>query len=195
MTGRSRRTDAAIEAAHPLVAPDLILTKAAMGLRRRARVRRVMGASEALDQMPLAALSAGVLAAGAGTGKRQLRQAGLRMLFGLGLASALKGIGKGLVTRTRPTEIGERGTHRFEVATDTDGALQAFPSGHTAGAVAVISPLATAAPAAAVPLAAAAGGLIALKLVRGDHYPSDLLAGAVIGLACARLAARAIPED
>ena len=193
MTGRARRTRAAIDAAGPLLSRDLALTAAAMGLRRRARVRRVMGASEVLDQLPLVSLSAAVALAGQASGDRSLRGAGLRMLVGMGLASALKGVGKGLVARTRPTEIGERGEHRFDAPGEDDGGMQAFPSGHTAGAVATVLPLARAVPAAGPPLALAAGALVALKVVRGDHYPSDLLAGALIGLACAAAARRVVP--
>ncbi|MFG2639141.1 phosphatase PAP2 family protein [Streptomyces sp. NPDC048362] len=64
-----------------------------------------------------------------------------------------------------------------------------FPSGHTAAAVAfVVAPTWPAAGA----LCAVPAGLVALERVQtGAHYPSDVAAGAAIGLASAWLTRRA----
>ena len=62
-----------------------------------------------------------------------------------------------------------------------------FPSGHTAGAILMAFLLSSGYPALAVP----AFGLAALiglsRIYNGIHYPSDVLAGAVLGLACAKI--------
>jgi undecaprenyl-diphosphatase len=62
-----------------------------------------------------------------------------------------------------------------------------FPSGHTAGASLMAFLLASGYPLLAVP----AFGLAALigfsRIYNGVHYPSDVLAGAALGLACAKM--------
>ena len=119
----------------------------------------------------------------------RLRRAGLRMVIGSLFATAAKGAGKGLIARTRPTELAETGAHRFTVPGEDDKGQQSFPSGHTAGAVAACAPVAIAFPRAGAALAGAGMGLLALKLVRGDHYVSDIVAGAAVGAVSAAAAA------
>ncbi|MFN2473021.1 MAG: phosphatase PAP2 family protein, partial [Sphingomicrobium sp.] len=58
-----------------------------------------------------------------------------------------------------------------------------FPSGHTAGAVAVARAIGRDYPGIRVPALALAAGIAAVQVPRGKHYVSDVLAGAFIGLA------------
>jgi membrane-associated phospholipid phosphatase len=69
---------------------------------------------------------------------------------------------------------------------DTD--RNAFPSGHTAGAVAVAQAVAHEAPGAAGSLRLAAGAAGALQVPRGAHYLTDVIAGAAVGWLAERIA-------
>ena len=73
-----------------------------------------------------------------------------------------------------------------------DTALNAFPSGHTAGAVAVAQSIGHEAPGIATAAKLAAGTAGAAQVARGAHYTSDVVAGAVIGWVAERVASLAI---
>ena len=190
--GRAGRVHEAMQAAAPGVATDIGLAAEAMRLRRHAAVRRALPAADLLDQAPLAALGCAVLAAGLASRRPRLRRAGAEMLVGLALATGMKNALKQVATRTRPSVVAETGAHDFTASSEEDSDYQAFPSGHTAGAVASVAPLLRAEPAAAVPLAGLTAGLLALQLVRGAHYPSDIAAGGAVGAVAALLARRAV---
>ncbi|HEV3232105.1 MAG TPA: phosphatase PAP2 family protein [Candidatus Dormibacteraeota bacterium] len=65
-----------------------------------------------------------------------------------------------------------------------------FPSGHSAGSFAAASSLALAYPAYAPPLLAVAAGVGVSRVYLGHHYPSDVLAGAAVGVTVGALAAK-----
>jgi len=58
-----------------------------------------------------------------------------------------------------------------------------FPSGHAASAFAFATGVATASPAAGIPLSAAAALVAYSRVHTGVHYPVDVIAGAVTGVA------------
>ncbi|MFF5157801.1 phosphatase PAP2 family protein [Streptomyces sp. NPDC000348] len=66
-----------------------------------------------------------------------------------------------------------------------------FPSGHTAAAVAFTAAVAPVWPAAGAACAVPAAMVMLERVQSGAHYPSDVAAGAVVGLAGAWLARRA----
>lgn len=145
---------------------------------------RVLGqASEAADQPPLIALSLATFAGGAVLGRREIARAGARMLAAHALATGAKTMLKHAVDRTRPERAVEDG-HRLERghgADDTE--LNSFPSGHSAGAVAVAQAAARDLPGIATPARVAAAAMAAIQVPRGKHYVSDVLVGAAIGWA------------
>jgi membrane-associated phospholipid phosphatase len=165
---------------------DAALSKALVRHRENPAVRGLGALAELADQPPLIAVS--LLTAGAGAVLRRppLVRAGLRMLASELLATALKGAIKHHVNRTRPHKMLEDG--RYSLHTDRkgrkdEGPWNSFPSGHTAGAVAVGRALVREYPAAA-PAAALAMTLVAIiQLPRGAHFASDVVAGAAIGAA------------
>ena len=188
--GRAARVHGAMAAAAPGIGADIGMGAEAMRLRRYRALRRAVPAADALDQAPLAAVSGAVLAIGVLSGSPRLRRAGAEMLGGLLVATAIKTAAKQVATRTRPSVVAETGSHDFTLSDEDDSDYQAFPSGHTAGAVAVTAPLMRAAPAAAVPLVPLVAGLLGLQLVRGAHYPSDIVAGGAVGVLASEVARR-----
>lgn len=167
------------------------------GLRDTPVVKALSPISEAADQPPLLALGAGTLAVGAMLRNPALTRTGARMLASHLVATGLKTVLKAGVDRTRPSVAKERGHHVGKGSGSDDTDVNAFPSGHTAGAVAVAQAVAHEAPAAATPVRALAGTVAALQLPRGAHYISDVVAGAAVGWIGERIAgiaARAIEK-
>ncbi|WP_177200132.1 phosphatase PAP2 family protein [Sphingomonas rubra] len=144
-------------------------------------------ASELADQPPLIALSAATIVAGVALRRPVVLRAGVRMLASHLAATGVKTILKSMIDRTRPSRAVAEGYHVGKGDGADDSSLNSFPSGHTAGAVAVAQAVAAEAPLAALPLQAAAIGVGALQPRRGKHYLSDVLAGAAIGWASERL--------
>jgi undecaprenyl-diphosphatase len=68
-----------------------------------------------------------------------------------------------------------------------------FPSGHTTAAFAMLTPWMAAAPALIPPLLAIAVGVALSRVYFGLHYPSDTLAGALLGSSAALLVSLWIP--
>lgn len=141
-------------------------------------------ASEIADQPPLIALSAATAATGLLLGKPRLLRAGLRMLAAELVATGLKTRIKHRVDRTRPNKMLDEGRYELKHAgasANRDGPWSSFPSGHTAGAVAVSRALARDFPQLAAPAAVAAAAVAAIQLPRRKHFPTDVIAGAAIG--------------
>ncbi|MET9955125.1 phosphatase PAP2 family protein [Streptomyces sp. NPDC006339] len=102
------------------------------------------------------------------------------------LASASANLlGKRLVRRARPDREAARVTVDRHVPMPTSAS---FPSGHTASAVAFATAVGVVLPAAAVPLGALASAVGYSRVHTGVHYPGDVAAGAVLGLASAATA-------
>ncbi|MEU1056814.1 phosphatase PAP2 family protein [Streptomyces sp. NPDC005876] len=149
--------------------------------------RALRGLSHAADRSRISLGIAAVLALG---GDRPRRAAFLGV-GALALASVSADLlGKRLVRRPRPDREVAR------VAVDRRVPMPAsasFPSGHTAAAVAFAAAVGTVLPAAAVPLGALAGAVGYARVHTGVHYPGDVAAGAVLGLAGAAAVLAAAP--
>lgn len=171
--GRAERTDAA-------------LGKAAAQYRKTPVVRALAKLGELADQPPLIAICAATVVAGAVLRKPRLLRAGLRMLASEAVATGAKALVKHHVARTRPGKMLRDGRYSLEKDADgskDDGPWNSFPSGHTAGAVAVGRALIREYPVAA-PIVGAAVALVALiQPFAGAHFPSDVAAGGAVGLA------------
>ena len=98
--------------------------------------------------------------------------------------SGMKGV-KALVKRPRPARTHPRVRERMSTL-----GLHSFPSGHSAGAFVLSTLLAHYHPLLAVPFHAGAFLVAISRLYNGLHYPSDILAGSLLGLACAAVSLR-----
>lgn len=161
---------------------DIAVGEAAAPLRKRDPVRMLGWLSELADQPPLITICVATGGIGLVTGNRRLARAGGGMLAAELLATELKGLVKHRVNRTRPHVVADGGSYTLEPGKDHDGDLNSFPSGHTAGAVAVARAFGREYPEHRLYAYAAATAVAAIQIPRCQHYPSDLAAGAVIGL-------------
>ena len=135
------------------------------------------------DQPQMLTISSAVLVSGLVRGDSRMARAGVRMIAAHLLATGAKNFIKRRIDRTRPrSATGEDGHKPRFGRTDTKEETS-FPSGHSAGAMAVAGAFAREYPEYRLP-ALAAGGLIALaQIPRCAHYPTDVGAGLVIGWA------------
>lgn len=142
------------------------------------------------DQGPLYALSSGVLVVGVASRDRRLTDTGLSMLAAVGIADVGKRIVKSLVRRTRPKALLEEGDYEADTGGSDNKKEQSFPSGHTACTVAAARAFARKVPEGSAAAAVAATALGLSRVAKGEHWPLDVAAGAVIGLvaeACSAL--------
>lgn len=149
---------------------------------------RVLGwLSEIADQPPLITVCAATLAAGLVVRNRRLAAAGGRMLAAELLATEMKSFVKHRVDRTRPRVVADGGEYAMRPGGSDDSDVSSFPSGHTAGAVAVARAFGREYPHHRVAVGLAAVAIAGIQIPRGQHYATDLVAGAVIGLAAEAL--------
>ena len=123
-----------------------------------------------------------VAAAVAVIGGRRGRRASLRALLALGVASATANLAvKSLAHRRRPERSRE----------DARGvampASSSFPSGHTASAFSFATAITSETPWLALPLFGVATLVGYSRVHAGVHYPSDVIAGSVLGLSVGTL--------
>lgn len=137
--------------------------------------------AEIADQPQLIATSIGTLVIGLIARRPDLVRGGARMLASHLAATAAKSVIKHSVDRTRPAHALDSGKARFEKGDSTDHKQTSFPSGHTAGAVAVSRAASRDIAGVAVPSALATVAVAAAQPVNGKHYLSDLIVGAAVG--------------
>jgi undecaprenyl-diphosphatase len=118
-----------------------------------------------------------------GIGAAALRRANVSGVWQMGLALLLTllvsdGILKPIVHRARPYDVPVLGERPGNAS---------FPSGHAASSFAAALSLSRAWPAARIPLWTLAVLISVSRAYLGVHYPSDVVGGALVGLACAVL--------
>jgi undecaprenyl-diphosphatase len=136
------------------------------------------------DQPAMRVVCVATIAAGMLARDRRFVRAGLRMLAAHTLATWTKDFVKHRVDRTRPRSAGDpRKDHRLAPGRSEEKEETSFPSGHAAGASAVAQAFAREVPEWAAPAYLIGGVLSLAQIPRCAHYPTDVGAGVVIGLA------------
>lgn len=194
MTRKTKTKKAAREtkrAATRIERADIAIGHAAARYKDHPLVKAIGTASEIADQPPMIALSVATLGAGLVRDDRRLTRTGARMLASHLVATAVKTLVKQRVDRARPGLFTTHHAHRITPGDTDDGPMNSFPSGHTAGVVAVTRAIAREYPGASTPAALGAAVVATIQPARGTHFPIDIVAGAILGLASEWLVARA----
>ncbi len=133
------------------------------------------------DQPQLVATSLGTVVIGLVARRPDMIRGGVRMFAAHAAATFVKSAIKSSIDRTRPEKAIEDGKARFEPGDSDDHAQTSFPSGHTAGAVAVARAASRDIDGAGAPAALVTGVVAAAQPLNGKHYLSDLVVGAAVG--------------
>ncbi len=160
---------------------DRDVTLKAAEHRDRPVVKAVGFLAEIGDQPQLVATSIGTTVIGLIARRPDMIRGGVRMLAAHAAATFVKSAIKSSIDRTRPAKAIEDGKARFEPGDSDDHEQTSFPSGHTAGAVAVARAAARDIDGAGAPAAVITGMVAAAQPINGKHYLSDLVVGAAVG--------------
>ncbi len=169
---------------------DVAVTDALSKHRHSRPVETLLKASDVADQPQLRLIGGALAAAGMIARQPRLARAGVRMLVTLELATAVKNFIKHRVDRTRPRSARTHCEAKAKPGRDTGKEVTSFPSGHTAGAVAVAQAFTREFPEYRGAALTAAGLVAVAQIPRSAHYPTDVGAGALIGAAAESLVAQ-----
>lgn len=139
----------------------------------------------------LVAISAGMLGIGFASKQRSWRQAGLQGLIAHAAAGVVVQGLKHVIGRPRP-----RFAHSDQVllAPSWDSGLDSFPSGHAAASLAVAAVIARHFPRVGWVAYGLACGVAVSRVIRGSHFPTDVLVGATVGFLLGSLVANPIRQ-
>ena len=183
MAGAKDNLDKAAAGEGPVTRADLAIVRAVQPFSENPLVKGIGKASELADQPPLIAASIATDVVGLAVRDRRLARTGLRMLASHALATGIKTLLKDNVDRPRPEKVEREGEHDIELGDSEDGEERSFPSGHSAGAMAVARAVVREYPGSA-PFAHTIGlAASAVQIPRKAHFPSDVVVGIAIGLA------------
>ena len=160
---------------------DIAVTDALGRYREQLPVRLLSKFSELGDQPQLRMIAGGTALAGLLLGKGRLLRAGLRMLVAHEAATLVKNIVKTRIDRTRPRAAKHHRQAKPRPGKRTAKKHTSFPSGHSAGAVAVAQAFSREFPEHRGAALGAAGMVAVAQIPRCAHYPTDVGAGALIG--------------
>lgn len=180
---QSQESNAEMREASEVEKADIELGKKIARHRDDPAVQAAGIAGKIGDQGPLYAISAAVLVTGLAARNRRLAGSGICMLAAIGAADLSKSLTKRLVRRTRPNVLLEEGRYHKDVGGSEEKPEQSFPSGHTAGSIATARALSRNYPKVGAAAGVASIAIGISRIAKGAHWPLDVAAGAVLGLA------------
>ncbi|MCK8457958.1 phosphatase PAP2 family protein [Sphingomonas faeni] len=169
------------QAAKAVAKADRDVTHKAAEHRDKPVVKATGFLAEIGDQPQLVVTSIGTVVIGLISRRPDVIRGGVRMLAAHAAATFVKSAIKSSIDRTRPATAIEDGKARFEPGKSDAHEQTSFPSGHTAGAVAVARAIARDVDGAGAPAALISSAVAAAQPVNGKHYLSDLVVGAAVG--------------
>jgi len=162
---------------------DIASVEALSPILKLPAIKAIGRIGEVADEPPLLAVSGATLAIGLIARDRRLARAGAGMLVAHFIAIGIKTLGKNNVDRSRPPGLIKHGRYTMKPGHSRDKSMRSFPSGHTAGAVALARAVVREYPERAGAAYGVAATLGALQVMRRAHYPGDVLAGTLVGVA------------
>jgi membrane-associated phospholipid phosphatase len=172
------------DAAEKLQEADAVVADAVRSYRTAPPVKLLSALSEIGDQPQVRLLSGTLFVAGLLKRDVRMVRAGARMLMAHELATAAKNFVKRRIDRTRPRSRGnDADAHKIKPGRHESKEETSFPSGHSAGAASAARAFTREFPEYTVPASAAAAGIALAQIPRCAHYPTDVGAGLLIGVA------------
>ncbi|MFD1610865.1 phosphatase PAP2 family protein [Sphingomonas tabacisoli] len=168
---------------------DIEVSKAAWGYKNSLPVRAMGVLGKMTDQPPLFAFAAGIAAAGLIRREPRLVSLAARAATAHWIGIQLKDLLKNTIVRTRPPAAVEYGHHEMKPGHNPAKKVSSFPSGHTAGAVAIARSVARSNPNAALPAYGLAAAAAISRVAECEHFVTDTAAGVLIGIAAEKAAA------
>ena len=110
--------------------------------------------------------------------------AGLYSLLAHGIAALITQLIKHTLSRPRPRLMD---TTEWEIRPTLESGLDSFPSGHTSGSFSMAMVLAYYFPKARVLWFGLASFNAMCRVIKGSHFPTDVVAGLLIGIGCSLL--------
>ncbi|MGX7951503.1 phosphatase PAP2 family protein [Tsuneonella sp. HG249] len=172
--------------AAPVFGFDRRARKALLPYRDHPLAKGLSWFSQAGDQLQLRLLSGGVLLLGLARRDSSLVRASLRMALAHEMGTFTKDQLKERVIRSRPRSASGKPV-KPRKGHDTAKEESSFPSGHAGGAFAAAGGFAAEFPAYAGWSHGAAAAIGLARLPRNAHYPTDIVAGALVGAVSAAL--------
>ena len=185
LRGSSRMTadKQAGDAGQALLDMDHDVHQAVKGHQSRPSIKLLSALSDIGDQPQARLLCGGLIVAGLASKDGRMIVAGVRMLVAHELATATKTAIKHRIDRKRPRAASDREDEKPEAGDSREKEDSSFPSGHSAGAMALASALGAVYPRHRGSALLTGGAVALAQIPRCSHYPTDVGAGIAIGVA------------